>query len=117
MPISLAPGEKTAHCDCPRPAGRSGDSDLDDSTSAVDFDTEVRLQAALDELMAGRTTFIVAQRISSVLKADQISMALIMARLLPAVPIAKLLASSPIYQEIYYSARCRCAGCVNGKLG
>ena len=45
---------------------------LDDSTSAVDLDTEFRLQQALDELMVGRTTFIVAQRINSVLNADQI---------------------------------------------
>src|SRR5690606_30661641 len=45
---------------------------LDDSTSAVDMETEYRIQEALDRLMENRTTFIIAQRISSVLNADQI---------------------------------------------
>ena len=45
---------------------------LDDSTSAVDMETEAKIQAALDELMACCTTVMIAQRISSVLTADQI---------------------------------------------
>ncbi|MBE3068110.1 MAG: ABC transporter ATP-binding protein, partial [Chloroflexi bacterium] len=45
---------------------------LDDSTSSVDVETETKIQAALDELMQGRTCFVVAQRISTVLKADKI---------------------------------------------
>ncbi|MGD2148188.1 MAG: ABC transporter ATP-binding protein, partial [Anaerolineae bacterium] len=40
---------------------------LDDSTSAVDVETEARIQAALDELLGGTTTFLIAQRVSSVL--------------------------------------------------
>lgn len=75
---------------------------LDDSMSAVDFETEVRLQAALDELMQGRTSFIVAQRISSVLKADQI-LVLENGRIAAHGTHRDLLANSPIYQEIYYS--------------
>jgi ATP-binding cassette subfamily B multidrug efflux pump len=45
---------------------------LDDSTSAVDVQTEVLIQHALDRLMKGRTSFVIAQRISTVLNADKI---------------------------------------------
>lgn len=45
---------------------------LDDSTSAIDMGTEERLQAALKEYMKGRTTIVIAQRISSVMDADDI---------------------------------------------
>ena len=45
---------------------------LDDATSSVDVQTEVEIQQALESLMEGRTTFIIAQRLSSVRQADQI---------------------------------------------
>ncbi|MFC3885733.1 ABC transporter ATP-binding protein [Bacillus songklensis] len=45
---------------------------LDDSTSAVDMETEFRIQQALREVMRGRTTFIIAHRISSLKQADEI---------------------------------------------
>ena len=45
---------------------------LDDSTSSVDLNTEYEIQKALDTLMKGRTSFVIAQRISTVLNADQI---------------------------------------------
>ena len=45
---------------------------LDDSTSAVDAETEYQLQQALDALMRGRTAFVIAQRISTVRDADLI---------------------------------------------
>lgn len=45
---------------------------LDDSTSAVDVDTEARIQEEMAEVLAGRTSFIIAQRISTVLNADKI---------------------------------------------
>ena len=45
---------------------------LDDSTSSVDQETENEIQKALENLMRGRTTFIIAQRLSSVRNADQI---------------------------------------------
>ncbi len=45
---------------------------LDDATSAVDMETEHEIQAGFRELMAGRTTFIVAHRISSLRHADEI---------------------------------------------
>lgn len=45
---------------------------LDDATSAVDMETEHEIQAGFKELMAGRTTFIIAHRISSLRQADEI---------------------------------------------
>ena len=45
---------------------------LDDSTSSVDMATEYRLQQALDDVITGRTTFVIAHRLSTVRKADLI---------------------------------------------
>lgn len=45
---------------------------LDDSTSAVDAETEDQIREALNDLMVGRTTFIIAHRIQSLISADQI---------------------------------------------
>jgi ATP-binding cassette subfamily B protein len=75
---------------------------LDDSMSAVDVETEARLQAALATARAGRTNIIVAQRISSVLGADRI-LVLEDGGIAAAGTHAELLAASPIYREIYSS--------------
>jgi ATP-binding cassette subfamily B multidrug efflux pump len=75
---------------------------LDDSTSAVDMETEVKIQAALDRLMAGKTTFMIAQRISSVLTADQI-LVLDHGQISAQGTHRELLESNPVYQEIYRS--------------
>ncbi len=75
---------------------------LDDSTSAVDVETEAKIQAGLEALMAGRTTFIVAQRISSVLTADQI-IVLDRGRVAAQGAHRQLLDTSSIYREIYRS--------------
>lgn len=45
---------------------------MDDSTSAIDMETEYEIQQGLKEVLAGRTAFIIAHRISSVKNADQI---------------------------------------------
>lgn len=45
---------------------------LDDATASVDSKTEIEIRAALQNLMRGRTTLIVAQRLSTVMHADQI---------------------------------------------
>jgi ATP-binding cassette subfamily B protein len=45
---------------------------LDDSTSSVDMETEAEIRAALEILMKGRTTFIIAHRVQSLMTADQI---------------------------------------------
>ncbi len=75
---------------------------LDDSTSAVDVETESKIQAALDQLMAGRTSFVIAQRISTVLNASKI-MVLDKGQIAAVGTHAELMVSSPIYQEIYQS--------------
>jgi len=75
---------------------------LDDSTSAVDVETEARIQEALDELMVGRTSFVIAQRISTVLDADKI-VVLDRGQIAAEGTHAELMASSPIYREIYQS--------------
>jgi len=75
---------------------------LDDSTSSVDVETETKIQAALEEWMKGCTSFEVAQRISTVLKADQI-VVIDKGRIAAHGTHRQLLQSSPIYQEIYAS--------------
>jgi ATP-binding cassette subfamily B protein len=75
---------------------------LDDSTSSVDVETEMKIQSALEELMKGRTSFVVAQRISTVLKADKI-VVIDKGQIAAEGTHRELLQSSPIYQEIYAS--------------
>jgi len=75
---------------------------LDDSTSAVDVETETRIEAALEELMKDRTSFIIAQRISTVLKADKI-LVLDEGRIAAEGNHSQLMETSPIYKEIYDS--------------
>jgi len=75
---------------------------LDDSTSSVDIETETRIQDALDVLMQGRTSFVVAQRISTVLKADKI-LVLDRGQIAAQGNHSQLIRSSRVYQEIYES--------------
>jgi ATP-binding cassette subfamily B multidrug efflux pump len=75
---------------------------LDDSTSSVDVETETKIQSALDEWMKSRTCFVVAQRISTVLKADKI-IVIEKGRVAAEGTHRELLKTSSIYQEIYAS--------------
>jgi ATP-binding cassette subfamily B protein len=75
---------------------------LDDSTSAVDVETEARIQEALATARHGRTSFIVAQRISTVLTADKI-LVLDNGRIVAEGTHSQLMGSSPLYREIYAS--------------
>ena len=75
---------------------------LDDSASSVDLDTELQLQLALKEALSHTTTFVVAQRISSVVDADLI-LVLDDGRIAAQGTHEELLNSSEIYREIYYS--------------
>jgi ATP-binding cassette subfamily B protein len=75
---------------------------LDDSTSSVDAETEYQIQQALERLMVGRTSFVIAQRISTVRHADLI-IVLDQGRLAAMGTHQQLLAESPLYAEILYS--------------
>jgi ATP-binding cassette subfamily B multidrug efflux pump len=75
---------------------------LDDSTSSVDLTTESLIQAALDRLMQGRTSFVIAQRISTVMTADKI-LVLDEGEIVAQGKHADLMEDSEIYAEIYSS--------------
>ena len=75
---------------------------LDDSTSAVDVETEALIEEALEELMKDRTSFVIAQRISTVLKADKI-IVLDDGQVAAEGNHDTLMETSPIYREIYES--------------
>jgi ATP-binding cassette subfamily B protein len=75
---------------------------LDDSTSSVDLTTESHIQKALDRLMEGRTSFVIAQRITTVLKADQI-LVLDKGQIAARGTHKELMEESAIYAEIYNS--------------
>jgi ATP-binding cassette, subfamily B, multidrug efflux pump len=75
---------------------------LDDSTSAVDVETEVALQEALAGYCEGRTTVLVAQRISSVLGADKV-VVLDRGRIAAVGNHRELMDSCATYREIYDS--------------
>lgn len=73
---------------------------LDDATASVDTETERLIQLALERLMEGRTSFIIAQRLSTVRMADQI-LILEEGRITARGTHRELLESSPLYARIY----------------
>lgn len=75
---------------------------LDDSTSSVDLATEAQIQHALDKLMESRTSFVIAQRISTVRHADQI-LVLEKGQIVARGTHNELMENSPIYAEIFNS--------------
>lgn len=72
---------------------------LDDSTSAVDAETEFKIQQALDDLMHNRTSFVIAQRISTVRNADVILL-LDGGKIIGQGSHDDLLRDNPVYGEI-----------------
>ena len=74
---------------------------LDDATSSVDTETERLIQIALERLMVGRTSFIIAQRLSTVRMADKV-LVLQGGRIAAAGTHEELLQTSGLYAEIYY---------------
>jgi ABC-type multidrug transport system fused ATPase/permease subunit len=73
---------------------------LDDATSSVDTETERLIQIALEELMRGRTAFVIAQRLSTVRAADLI-LVLDKGRIAARGTHQELLRTSGLYAEIY----------------
>jgi ABC-type multidrug transport system fused ATPase/permease subunit len=73
---------------------------LDDSTSSVDTQTEKLIQAALDKLMEGRTTFVIAHRLSTVRRAD-IILVMDQGRIMERGTHEELLARGGLYKEIH----------------
>jgi len=75
---------------------------LDDSTSSVDVETEAKIEEELRRLMKDSTNFVIAQRISTVLKADKI-LVLENGSVAAEGDHATLMETSPIYRDIYES--------------
>ncbi len=75
---------------------------LDDSTSSVDVETETKIQDAMKAWLKDSTSFVVAQRISTVLHADKI-VVVDEGKIVAQGTHAELMKSSPVYQEIYDS--------------
>ena len=73
---------------------------LDDATSSVDTQTEHLIQQALDRVMDGRTTFVIAQRMSTILNADQI-IVLRDGEVIQRGTHQTLLKDGGLYEEIY----------------
>ena len=74
---------------------------LDDAMSSVDTETERLIQIALERLMRGRTSFVIAQRLSTVRLADRI-LVLEKGRIAASGTHEELLRTSGLYAEIYY---------------
>ena len=76
---------------------------LDEATASVDTQTERAIQGALDRLMRGRTSFVIAHRLSTVRRADQI---LVMehGRIIERGRHAELLAAGGLYAQLCESA-------------
>jgi ATP-binding cassette subfamily B protein len=73
---------------------------FDDSTSSVDMHTEYLIQQALADLMRGRTTFVIAQRLRTVKRADQI-LVLRNGRIVERGRHEELLEAGGLYRQIY----------------
>jgi ABC-type multidrug transport system fused ATPase/permease subunit len=73
---------------------------LDDSTSSVDTQTEKLIQSALDTLMEGRTTFVIAHRLSTVRRADMI-LVMDKGQIVERGTHEELLARGGLYKEIH----------------
>ena len=75
---------------------------LDEATSSIDTRTELRIQKAFDEMMTGRTSFIVAHRLSTVLGADRI-LVMDKGRIVEQGTHEELLAKNGFYTKLFNS--------------
>ena len=79
---------------------------LDDSTSALDARSEKLVKQALDEKLSDTTTFIIAEKVSSVINADNI-LVLDNGEMVAYGPHSELMQTSPVYQEIYATQKAK----------
>ncbi|WP_258088645.1 ABC transporter ATP-binding protein [Weissella fangxianensis] len=79
---------------------------LDDSTSALDARSEKLVKQALDEELSDTTTFIIAEKVSSVINADNI-LVLDNGEMVAYGPHSELMQTSPVYQEIYATQKAK----------
>jgi ATP-binding cassette subfamily B protein len=100
--VNLSGGQKQRICIAQAILVRPKVLILDDSTSMVDVETEIKIEEALEQLMKESTNFIIAQRISTVLKADKI-LVLENGKIAAEGDHGQLMETSPIYQDIYDS--------------
>ena len=75
---------------------------LDEATSSIDTRTEVLVQDAFEELMKGRTSFIVAHRLSTIKNADQI-LVMKAGNIIERGTHKELLAQGGFYKQLYES--------------
>ena len=75
---------------------------LDEATSSIDTRTEVLVQDAFEELMKGRTSFIVAHRLSTIKNADQI-LVMKAGNIIERGTHDELLAQGGFYKQLYES--------------
>jgi len=75
---------------------------LDEATSSVDTRTERQIQAALEQLLAGRTSFVIAHRLSTIRNADQV-LVLVQGEIVERGRHEELLAKQGVYYDLYMS--------------
>ena len=100
--VNLSGGQKQRICLARAILGKPRILILDDSTSAVDTATDARIRASLKKHLPQTTTFIIAQRVSSIQSADNIII-LDNGEIIATGNHTQLMQSSPVYREIYHS--------------
>ncbi len=102
--VNLSGGQKQRLCIARALIKRPKIMILDDSTSAVDTDTDRRIRSGLKQELAGMTTIIIAQRVASIMDADQI-VVLDEGKVSAAGTHEELMQQSEIYREVFASQR------------
>ena len=98
----IFPVGKTADRDCKGNFNQAEVLLLDEATSSIDTRTEVLVQDAFEELMKGRTSFIVAHRLSTIKNADQI-LVMKAGNIIERGTHKELLAQGGFYKQLYES--------------